>query len=218
MLKLGLCLVVAIPALLVLGGCGSSTAPHTITAAQLAEHIDSLSLQAYALGDSAGVYRYLYLSGVEEAPAYGATPVTVDVSINGAGQIWQGFMWRTGAASIYGPDSTFWIAAYSDYSFKNVLLAEAYYTAGQSSADASMLTDDTLLLSGGAGTTTGATRSLGATCAFTQGLHNYPIEQQGCVLGAFEGSVNWTFPSGVAGQTGTTVLLRAHGFNGVALH
>jgi|HubBroStandDraft_2_1064218.scaffolds.fasta_scaffold23494_2 hypothetical protein len=101
-----------IRALITLGGvavvcaCSSThpTATVVVTPADFARHIDSL----YAA--TGNTNRQTFLTYLEYAPAFGATPTVVRLSPGGVEQIWKGYVWE----DVAGPDSTSVLIAYSD--------------------------------------------------------------------------------------------------------
>ena len=101
-----------IRALITLGGvavvcaCSSThpTATVVVTPADFARHIDSL----YAA--TGNTNRQTFLTYLEYAPAFGATPTVVRLSPGGVEQIWKGYVWE----DVAGADSTSVLIAYSD--------------------------------------------------------------------------------------------------------
>ena len=86
--------------------CSSShpTAAVVATPADFARHVDSL----YAA--TGNTNRQTFLTYLEYAPAFGATPTVVRFSAGGALQFWKAYVWQ----DVAGADSTSVMIAYSD--------------------------------------------------------------------------------------------------------
>jgi hypothetical protein len=207
----------ALPALVMLGGCGSSTAPSpTLTAAQVARHIDSLA----AVADPA---RRNLLSAVELLPAYGATPVSVYVTTGPRTEKWQGFVMEIESRdpAIVYPDSTFTLLAYSDYALTNVLAAQIHIASDyQGSETEAELLADSVLLYAGSGSLTAYTRGGGSSCTFVHGLtYVYPFLDASCELATFTAGLTWTFPQlpGVSSDL-LTITIQPQSFHGIIVN
>jgi hypothetical protein len=86
--------------------CSSAhpTAAIVVTPADFARHVDSLYT---ATGNT---NRQTFLTYLEYAPAFGATPTVLRLSTGGALQFWKAYVWE----DVAGPDSTSVMIAYSD--------------------------------------------------------------------------------------------------------
>jgi hypothetical protein len=198
-----------------INACDGSTAPEPETPAQLARHIDSLSIAASASGDGG---RAAFLEQAEEAPGLGVTPVSVTVAINSASQVWQGYMWKIGPGpGLQGADSLYFVAAYSDYAFTSLIVARESFSGSDVGSQVGLVTTDATYAIGGFGTITASTIATGGSCVVATGLGNYPngFDNASCVLGVMNGSVNWTFPSNVTGGPAVAIIIAEHQFNGV---
>ena len=200
-------------AALTLTACGESTAPHTVTATQLARHIDSLTVATGGVG-----WRFDFLANLEWPPGYGAAPVSVVVTTGTGTSTWQGFMAKV--VPDQGADSEYIIFAYSDYQLTNAISAKLRYVGGQPQSRVSVLADTSQAIFGGSGTVTAATVSTGGACTPVTGLQYFSPNTGAatCTLGLFDGMISWTFPPSTGAPAEfQTVQIRSHLFPGVAI-
>jgi hypothetical protein len=215
-IRAGLAVVV-----IALGACGDSTAPHTVTPAQLARHLDSLSVAAAAASNTG---RLVFLGQAEGPPANGVAPVAVTVTTRSGPHAWKGFVSKYSGSKPFGPtiDSLYFLFAYSDYAMTDFLVAQVtYFHSPYGPLSQIWLLSDTTWAFGGSGTFSMETRSAGAACTPTlSGLRNYGLVAQYtvCDLASFSGALSWTLP-GTSGETAdfATVTIKRQEFNGIIL-
>ena len=202
-----------------LAACGDSTAPHAITPAQLARHIDSLASAAWA---DAQVGRPYFLSQTEGPPGNGAWPVSLAVSTTFGSQTWQGFVLKYAHDTLaFGPqyDSIYVLFAYSNYAMTNLIVAQTTYFHGDVTplVQAWVLTD-TVAITGGRTTNTFETLTSDPGCHLISGLKNYGAvgRYSTCNLGTFNVGVSWFLPQAPPGFEAVTIVPQH--VNGIVLH
>jgi hypothetical protein len=101
-----ICALIALAGVAAVCACSSThpTAAVVVTPADFARHVDSL----YAA--TGNTNRQTFLTYLEYAPAFGATPTVVRFSAGGALQFWKGYVWQ----DVAGADSTSVMIAYND--------------------------------------------------------------------------------------------------------
>jgi hypothetical protein len=207
----------------ILTACGDSTAPHPVTPAQLARHLDSLSRAADTTEGSGG--RYIFLSQAEVAPANGASPVPVTVRTKSGAQTWQGFVMKFADTLAFttGYDSIYILFAYRDYAMNTYLVAQTTYFHGDGALAQIWVISDTSFASAGgqygSGTNTFAMSALSSPCSLISGLKNYDWPDDGCNLATFTAGVLWNLPN-VGGETAdfATVTIAPQAYDGIFMH
>jgi hypothetical protein len=191
-----------IRALITLGGaaavcaCSSThpTATVVVTPADFARHVDSL----YAA--TANTNRQTFLTYLEYAPAFGATPTVVRLSPGGVEQIWKGYVWE----DVAGPDSTSVLIAYSD---ATVAMGFFLLQSNNQASGVGLLVDSVLT------TVTTSTFSItsGAphgTCTLATGLTNPALvtaeQNVTCVPETFTVTADVQVPGVLNGDSATT--------------
>jgi hypothetical protein len=140
--------------------CSSShpTAAVVVTPADFARHVDSL----YAA--TGNTNRQTFLTYLEYAPAFGATPTVLRLSTGGALQFWKAYVWE----DVAGPDSTSVMIAYSD---ATVAMGLFLFQSNNQGSGVGLLVDSVLT------TVTTSTFSISSgaphgTCTLATGLTN----------------------------------------------
>ena len=202
-------------AFVTLAACGDSTTPHGVSPAQLARHIDSLSVAADT--GVTGPIRSQILEELEVAPALGAAPVPVQVTTPSGQQTWEGFAYKT--ANLGGLiDSVYYLVAYNDYALDVVLLAEQVYGRNPTSLSVFLMDSGAIML-GGQGTLAATTTSTGGGCILAAGLKNSigPLASD-CNLATVQANFTYTFTPGPATISAyATITIPSQSFNGVVV-
>jgi hypothetical protein len=184
--------------LLIVAACGDGTAPQpALTGPQIARHFDSLWVK------TTNATRASFLSTAVLAPALGASPVNVTIGTRTGTYHWQGFLWFCDLAQGCGGDSTYVLIAYSDYSLTTALLAGLQFEAEPYSPtpyqwvqSVSLLSNDSVMVTGGSGTVAMRTTSMGSHCVAVPGAVSvFSDWVSNCNLATFQGSVSWSFPT-----------------------
>jgi hypothetical protein len=167
-------LVAVVTAAFAAAACGSSsTGPSGPTAAQTAEHIDSIFAADLAGGtESDSELAYAIAEYIEPAPAYGATQTSFTVTTASGAQTWQGFVIESEEMG----DTVFVTAAYpANSNLSNFLLTlTAYDSLGEVDSIAFVAYDSAgtikSVLASGTPTVSNAVTSVGAACSLQSGL------------------------------------------------
>jgi hypothetical protein len=176
--------------------CSSThpTATVVVTPADFARHVDSL----YAA--TGNTNRQTFLTYLEYAPAFGATPTVVRLSPGGVEQIWKGYVWE----DVAGPDSTSVLIAYSD---ATVAMGLFLLQSNNQASGVGLLVDSVLT------TVTTSTFSItsGAphgTCTLATGLTNPALvtaeQNVTCVPETFTIAADLQVPGVLNGDSATT--------------
>ena len=212
-----------VAAVATLAACGDSTAPHAVSPAQLARHLDSLSVAAETELNQGG--RTEFLGQAEGPPANGVASVTVTVTTVSGPHAWQGFVSKYSGSKIFGPvyDSIYVLFAYSDYAMTDFLVAQTTYFHSYPALSQIWVLADTALVAGGSGTFSMETTSTGAGCTpmpMLSDLKNYGFvgSYTACALASFSGALSWTIPT-ASGETAdfATVRISSQGLRGIIL-
>jgi hypothetical protein len=198
---------------LAVAACGDSTAPHPVTPAQLAQHIDSLVRSSPA-------YRSSLLGLAVGPPASGVSPVPVVVTTRSGAHRWQGFVSEYVDKPNTGWDSVFVMYVYSDYDFTNFVYADAYYLGQREATMHVWVLSDTTFLAPGSGSLSLGTVATGGACSPVRvPSESYFIGSESvespCVLATFTTAVTWSFPNATGAaadyQTVTISPTQLHG-------
>ena len=197
-----LAFVAAVTIIAVTAACGSdSTGPGDGgTPPSLAKHFDSLYVQAKAQSTSDTMFRFrsVALSDLELPAAFGATPTNITVTTATGTETWKGFVFEEVHTSGGTPsDSGRFVIAYRDADahtlFVTVLLANG------TSAGASLVTNDTIVVNANANTGSVTLLSTGAACpAASSGLTNPVIATANsatCLSASFSATLTLGFPA-----------------------
>jgi hypothetical protein len=124
--------------------CGSDSTGPSQSPSSVAEHFDSLYVQANDLAESNGAYgfRSLLLTFFEVPPAFGANPSTISVTTASGVEHWKAFEFVDVGPP--GTDSGFVFLAYRESPAHTMLLIP--YNGDGTSAGATMITNDTLIM------------------------------------------------------------------------
>ena len=170
------------------------------TPPSLAAHFDSLYSQAKAQSatDAKFQFRSVALSDLELPAAFGATPTSVTVTTASGTETWQGFVFEEVLTNGGTPtDSGRLVLAYRDAD-AHTLIVTAFLADG-SSAGASLVTNDTVVVHANANAGSVTLVSPGAACpAAPSGLANPVIataNQATCLSATFNAALTLGFPA-----------------------
>jgi hypothetical protein len=202
---------VAIGSMVAACGKGDAAGPTvTVTPASVARHVDSLYL---ATGNTD---RQEFLTFLEIAPAFGANPAVVRVTVGGSLQFWKAYVWD----DVAGADSTSVMIAYSDPAVAMGLFLSQSTTGGNGVA---LLVDSVLTTV----TTSSFSITHGAphdTCTLATGLTNPALvtaeQNLTCDPATFTVAADLQVPGVLNGDPGTTenLALSIPSTTGVRLH
>jgi hypothetical protein len=194
--------VAAIAIITATAACGSdSTGPlDGGTPSSLAAHFDSLYSQSKAQSttDTMFAFRSVALSDLELPAAFGATPTSVTVTTASGTETWKGFVFEEVLTDGGTPtDSGRLVLAYRDAD-AHTLIVTAILANG-SSAGASLVTNDTVVVHANANAGSVTLVSTGDACpAAPSGLTNPVIataNQATCLSATFSAALTLGFPA-----------------------
>jgi hypothetical protein len=197
-----LAVVAAFAVLAVTAACGSdSTGPiDGGTPPNLARHFDSLYVQAKAQSTSDTMFRIrsVALSDLELPAAFGATPTNLTVTTASGTETWKGFVFEEVRTDNGTPsDSGRFVLAYRDAD-AHTLIVTTLRSDG-TSTDASLVTNDTILVAANANAGSVTLVSSGAACpAAPSGLINPVIATANtgtCLSATFTATLTLGFPA-----------------------
>ena len=197
-----LAFVAAVAILTVTAACGSdSTGPGDGgTTPNLARHFDSLYVQAKAQSTSDTMFKFrsVALSDLELPAAFGATPTNITVTTASGTETWKGFVFEEVLTNNGTPsDSGRLVLAYRDAD-AHTLIVTAILANG-TSAGASLVTNDTVVVHANANAGSVTLVSTGAACpAPPSGLTNPVIataNQATCLSATFTAALTLGFPA-----------------------
>ena len=171
---------------LVAAACGSDSTGPSQTPGSVAQHFDSLYVEANDLSDSVDAFgaRAFLLTLLELPPALGASPSTINVTTASGVEHWRAFE----VGEVFSPtDSGFALLAYRESAAHTVLLIE--YNGDGTINDGALITNDTLAtdITGGSGSTT--LSSVSTTCGTPSSSLTNPqvaaIDFSSCTLAKF---------------------------------
>lgn len=166
--------------------CGSDSTGPSQTPASVAQHFDSLFVEATELSDSIDAYntRAFLLTLLELPPALGASPSSIRVTTASGVEHWKAFE----VGELFSPtDSGFALLAYRESDAHTAMLIE--YNGDGTVSDGALITNDTLAadITGGSGST--RLSSTGATCGAPPSSLTNPqvgsIDFSSCTLATF---------------------------------
>jgi len=166
--------------------CGSDSTGPSQTPGSVAQHFDSLYVEANDLSDSIDAFgaRAFLLTLLELPPALGASPSTINVTTASGVEHWRAFE----VGEVFSPtDSGFALLAYRETAAHTVLLIE--YNGDGTINDGALITNDTLPtdITGGSGSTT--LTSMGTSCGSVPSSLTNPqigdIDFSSCTLAKF---------------------------------
>jgi hypothetical protein len=197
-----LAFVAALAILAVTAACGSdSTGPGDgQTPPSLAVHFDSLYAQAKAQSTSDTMYKFrsVALSDLELPAAFGATPTNITVTTASGTETWKGFVFEEVLTNSGTPtDSGRLVLAYRDAD-AHTLIVTAFLANG-TSAGATLVTNDTVVVKANANAGSATLVSTAAACpAAPSGLTNPVIataNQATCLSATFTATLTLGFPA-----------------------
>ena len=166
--------------------CGSDSTGPSQTPGSVAQHFDSLYVEAAELSDSIDAFsaRAFLLTLLELPPALGASPSSIRVTTASGVEHWRAFE----VGELFTPtDSGFALLAYRESAAHTVILIE--YNGDGTISDGAMITNDTLAtdITGGSGST--RLSSTSTTCGTPPSSLTNPqvgaIEFSSCTLATF---------------------------------
>jgi hypothetical protein len=141
--------------------CGSDSTGPSQTPASVAQHFDSLYVEAADRGDTSVAFsgRAFLLTLLELPPALGASPSSITVTTASGVEHWKAFEF---VEQVSPTDSGFALLAYRESAAHTVILIE--YDGDGTSSNGALITNDTLAahITDGSGTTT--LTSTSSTC------------------------------------------------------
>lgn len=197
-----LAFVAAITIVAVTAACGSdSTGPGDGgSPPSLARHFDSLYVQAKAqsTSDTMFHFRSVALSDLELPSAFGATPMNITVTTASGTETWKGFVFEEVLTNSGAPaDSGRLVLAYRDAD-AHTLIVTAFLANG-SSAGATLVSNDTVVVQANANAGSVTLLSTGAACPTApSGLTNPVIataNQATCLSASFSATLTLGFPA-----------------------
>lgn len=194
--------VAALAIITATAACGSdNTGPlDGETPPSLAAHFDSLYSQAKAQSttDTMFALRSVALSDLELPAAFGATPTSITVTTASGTETWQGFVFEEVRTNGGTPtDSGRFVLAYRDADAHTLIVT--LFLANGSTAGASLVTNDTVVVHANANAGSVTLVSTGAACpAAPSGLVNPVIataSQATCLSATFSATLTLGFPA-----------------------